>query len=170
MSDIKYSVFLQRQIEVQLLKPIIEGLSGVYGEEDIINNIRDSIEKIAFENGRKFKEEQKDNSLLTYAKNWKKLAEGDSLTVEDFNLSTSKLTFRITRCEYAAFYKQIGSEKLGETLSCCRDQAFLNGFSENIEMHRSKSILEGNPSCDFEFSYKVQNDNLEQKQLPADFK
>jgi hypothetical protein len=156
MNNIKHSIFLQRQIEAQLLKPVIEGLSSVYDEDEVIKNIRGSIEKIAFENGRKFKEEQKDNSLLTYAGNWKKLAEGDSLTIEDFKLSDSKLTFRITRCQYAEFYKQLKSTKLGETLSCCRDQAFLNGFSDNIEMVRSKSILDGNPSCDFEFTYKNQ--------------
>lgn len=155
MNDNKPSIFLQRQIEAQLLKPVIEGLSSVYDEDEIIKNIRGSIEKIAFENGKKFKEEQKDNSLLTYAENWKKLAEGDSLTIEDFNLSDSKLTFRITRCQYAEFYKQLNSVKLGETLSCCRDQAFLNGFSDNIEMRRSKSILDGNSSCDFEFTYKT---------------
>ncbi len=155
-NDSNPSIFIQRQIEAQLLKSVIEGLSFVYDEAEIIKNIRGSIEKIAFENGRKFKKEQKDNSLLTYAKNWKKLAEGGSLTIDDFKLSDSKLTFRITRCQYAEFYKQLNSEKLGETLSCCRDQAFLNGFSDNIVMQRSKSILDGNPSCDFEFTYKNQ--------------
>lgn len=156
MNDIKPSIFIQRQIEAQLLKPVIEGLSSIFNEDEIIQNIRNSIEKIAFENGRKFKEEQNDNSLLTYAENWKKLAEGDSLTIKDFNLSDSKLTFKITRCLYAEFYKQLKSPKLGETLSCCRDQAFLNGFSDNIQMCRSKSILDGNHSCDFEFTYKNQ--------------
>ncbi len=155
-NDSKPSIFIQRQIETQLLKPIIEGLSSVFNEDAIIENIRGSIEKIAFENGIKFKTEQNDNSLLTYAENWKKLAEGNSLTIENFNLSDSKLTFRITRCQYAEFYKQLNSVKLGEILSCCRDQAFLNGFSDNIEMRRSKSILDGNHSCDFEFTYKNQ--------------
>jgi len=156
MNDIKPSIFSQRQIEAQLLKPVIEGLALVYSEDEVIKNIKGSIEKIAHENGRKFKEEQKDNCLLTYAKNWKKLAEGDSLTIEDFKLSDSRLIFRITRCQYAEFYKQLNFEKLGEILSCCRDQAFLNGFSDNIEMRRSKSILDGNLSCDFEFTYKNQ--------------
>lgn len=156
-SEIKFNIFVQRQIEAQLLKPIVEGLSSIYNEDDILNNIKCTIEKIAFENGRKFKVDQKDNSLLTYAKNWKKLAEGDSLTIEDFQLTDTKLTFKITKCEYATFYKQINSEKLGNTLSCCRDKAFLSGFSDCIEMKRSKSILEGNTSCDFEFKYKKES-------------
>ena len=64
-NDSKPSIFIQRQIETQLLKPIIEGLSSVFNEDAIIENIRGSIEKIAFENGIKFKTEQNDNSLLT---------------------------------------------------------------------------------------------------------
>ncbi len=159
MNDIKQPVFSQRQIEARLLQPIIAGLCSVYDEEDIIHNIRGTIERIAFEAGRKFKEEQKDNSLLAYAEHWKQLAAGSSLTIEDFNLSATKLTFKITHCEYAAFYKQINAEKLGSTLSCCRDKAFLQGFSNCIEMHRSKTILEGNPGCEFEFIFNDEDTN-----------
>lgn len=155
MSNNNQSILSQRQIEAQLLKPIIEGLSSVYDEESIINNIRSTIEKIAFEDGQKLKEEHKSRSLSIIAEHWRKLSEGDSLVIDDFTVSGSLLTFRITLCRYAEYYKKLKAEKLGEALSCCRDKAFLNGFSENIEMCRSKTILEGNPSCDFIYSYKA---------------
>jgi hypothetical protein len=158
MNNNNQSIFSQRQIEAQLLKPIIEGLSSVYGEEDILTNIKGTIEKIAFENGRKLQEEDKNNSLQTLGKHWRKLAEGDCLVVEDFTISASKLAFSITHCKYAEYYKKLQAEKLGNILSCCRDKAFLNGFSEDIEMYRSKSILEGNPTCDFVYTYKENND------------
>lgn len=155
MSNKNHSIFSQRQIEAQLLKSIIEGLSSVYDEEIIINNIRETIEKIAFEDGKKLKEENKNNSLSILAEHWRKLSDGDSLVIEDFTLSVSMLTFRIKLCKYAEYYKKLNAEKLGDTISCCRDKAFLKGFSENIELCRSKSILEGNPSCDFVYSYKA---------------
>jgi hypothetical protein len=82
------------------------------------------------------------------------------LVVEDLTISASKLTFSITHCKYAEYYKNIKAEKLGDTLSCCRDKAFLKGFSEDIEMYRSKSILEGNPTCDFVYAYK---ENIEKR-------
>jgi len=159
MSHNNHTIFSQRQIEAQLLKPIIDGLSSVYDEEDIINNIRGTIEKIAFENGRKLKEEHKNNSLFTLSEHWRKLAEGDSLVIEDFTITASKLKFSITHCKYAEYYKKLQAEKLGNMLSCCRDKAFLNGFSENIEICRSESILEGNPTCDFVYTYKVKTKN-----------
>ena len=158
MSKNNHSIFSQRQIEARLLKPVIEGLTSVYNEEGIINNIRETIEKIAFEEGRKLKEEHKNNSLSILAEHWRRLTEGDSLVIEDFTITASKLKFRITHCKYAEYYKKLQAEKLGNMLSCCRDKAFLNGFSENIEMCRSKSILEGNPSCDFVYSYKVEKE------------
>ena len=161
MSKNNHSIFSRRQIEVQLLIPLVERLTSVYDEEDIVNRLRETIEKIAFEDGRKLKEEHKNNSLSILAEHWRKLTEGDSLVIEDFTLSGSKLTFRITRCKYAEYYKRLNEEKLGNTLSCCRDKAFLNGFSENIEMCRSKTILEGNPSCDFVYSYKVDKEKLQ---------
>lgn len=161
MSKNNHSIFSQRQIEARLLKPVIEGLTSVYNEEGIINNIRETIEKIAFEDGRKLKDEHKNNSLSILAEHWRRLTEGDSLVIEDFTLSGSKLTFRITRCKYAEYYKSLNEEKLGNTLSCCRDKAFLNGFSENIEMCRSKTILEGNPSCDFVYSFKLNIEKLQ---------
>ena len=158
MNNNNHSIFSQRQIEARLLKQVIENLSSVYDEEGILTNIKGTIEKIAFEDGRKLREEHKNNNLLTLAKHWRKLAEGDSLVVEDFNISASKLTFSVKHCKYAEYYKKIGAEKLGDTLSCCRDKAFLNGFSEDIEMSRSKSILEGNPTCDFVYKYKENNE------------
>ena len=96
MKNEKTSVFLQRQIEVRLLKPVIERLSAEFGKDEVLNNIRTTIEKIAFESGRKLKESTNDNSLSILAEHWQKLAEGDSLIMEDFLLSDSRLSFNIT--------------------------------------------------------------------------
>jgi hypothetical protein len=160
MKNISHGIYFQRQIEARLLKSVIEGLTSVCNEEVIIRNIRETIERIAFEDGRKLKEENKNDSLSILADHWRKLSRGDSLVIEDFIHSNNKLTFRITRCKYAEYYKKLNVEKLGNTLSCCRDKAFLNGLSENIEICRSKTILEGNPSCDFVYSYKMGKERI----------
>jgi hypothetical protein len=148
------SVFLQRQIEVRLLKPVIERLSAEFGKDEVLNNIRTTIEKIAFESGGKLKESTSGNILSVLADYWQKLAEGDSLVMEDFLLSDSRLSFKITHCKYADYYKLLKAEELGEVFSCCRDKAFIMGFSNNIKMSRSKTIMEGNSGCNFTYELR----------------
>ena len=153
MKNEETSVFLQRQIEVRLLKPVSDRLAEEFGKDAVLNNIRTTIEKLAFEHGRKLKECTSHNNLSTLAEHWQKLAEGDSLVMEDFVLSDSRLSFNITQCKYADYYKLLEAEELGEVLSCCRDKAFLKGFANNMKMSRSKTIIEGNSSCNFTYEY-----------------
>ena len=153
----KNSIFTQRQIEALILKQVTDGLSVQFRKEEILDNLRVTIEKIAFENGKILKDKNP-KQLLTLAKHWKKLAEGGSLETNQMECTDSQLTFRVTYCKYAEFYKEIGATELGMILSCCRDSPFLEGFSYNIKMKRSKTILEGNSSCDFIYELKNSED------------
>ncbi|MCF6332629.1 MAG: L-2-amino-thiazoline-4-carboxylic acid hydrolase [Draconibacterium sp.] len=146
------NILLRRQTEINLLLPVIHNLSVQFCAEEVINNIRNTIESLAFEDGKKLKKENEGkNNFLVLGKQWEKLASNNSLIIEDFLLSGSSLSFRITRCKYAEYYKGLNAESLGEVISCCRDEAFLKGFSNKIKMSRSKTILEGNDSCIFNY-------------------
>lgn len=140
----------QRQIEARLMKRIAEGLFEKFVKDEVLSNLRDTFRKIAFEDGKKLKIKNS-NPMLTLENHWQKLIEGYALEIEGFERTESKMTFKVTRCKYAEFYKEIGVSELGTILSCCRDEAFLKGFTDQIKMIRSKTILEGNNCCEFNY-------------------
>lgn len=151
----KISILVQRQIEANVLMPVVKGLSVQFGEIEVLKNIRTTIEKMAFEDGEKLNQNTKDkNQLSVLGKHWQKLADNSALIIEDFKVTKSELSLRVKRCKYAEYYQELNSKDLGKTISCCRDEAFLKGFSKDITMHRSKTILEGNDSCDFKYQLK----------------
>ncbi|MCF6356328.1 MAG: L-2-amino-thiazoline-4-carboxylic acid hydrolase [Draconibacterium sp.] len=150
----KVSIFLQRQIEARILKEVTDGLFLNYKKEEILENIRATIEKIAFEAGMEIRNSEDKHPLLTLKKHWEKLSEGSSLKIEQMEVTDSQMTFSVTNCKYADFYKELDAADLGNTMSCCRDSAFLKGFSDDIKMERSKTIMEGSSSCDFIYKLK----------------
>jgi hypothetical protein len=48
-------------------------------------------------------------------------------------------------------YRELGLEDLGATLSCLRDFELARGFNPDIELTRTKTIMEGAAFCDFRF-------------------
>ena len=65
--------------------------------------------------------------------------------------SEQAFDFNITRCRYAEMYRELGLADLGYTLSCNRDAAFVEGFSDDLELRRTQTIMEGAPYCDFRY-------------------
>lgn len=155
------NILQQRQIEARLMKRVIEGLFEKFDKDEVLSNLRDTFRKIAYEDGKKLKKE-KSNPMLILEKHWQKLTEGEALVMEGFLNTESKMSFKVTQCKYAEFYKEIGAPELGTILSCCRDEAFLKGFTNRIKMMRSKTILEGNNCC--EFKYELQSPEKFNKQ------
>lgn len=154
MSNAKLEILTQRKIEMNLLQPIIEALSETFESEQIRSTITHVIESIAYTQGKNLKQTSAHNDLNTYSKHWEQLAAGNALELADMKLTKDELSFKVTRCEYAEYYKKINAQQHGEILSCCRDEAFLKGYSERINMHRSTCIMHGEDACTFTFVEK----------------
>lgn len=58
----------------------------------------------------------------------------------------------MTRCRYAEMYRDLGMADLGATLSCNRDAALVDGYSENISFKRTQTLMEGASCCDFQYA------------------
>jgi len=46
-------------------------------------------------------------------------------------------------------YRELGLAELGYTLSCNRDASLIEGFSPDIELTRTQTLMEGASYCDF---------------------
>ncbi len=69
-------------------------------------------------------------------------------------MNKNSLKFDVTRCKYAEMYERLGMKELGNLLSCYRDFAFLDGFDPDIELKRTKTLMEGDDLCDFCYMQK----------------
>jgi len=82
-------------------------------------------------------------------------ASGGGLEIEWLQKSADKLDFNVTGCGYAEFYKELGLPELGCLFHCNRDFAMAEGFSSQIALQRSQTIMEGADHCDFRFRRKA---------------
>jgi hypothetical protein len=48
-------------------------------------------------------------------------------------------------------YHHLGIPELGDTLSCSRDFALIEGFNPEIRLNRTQTIMQGAAWCDFRY-------------------
>jgi len=70
-----------------------------------------------------------------------------------FQLQETTWPNRLSRI-YAEFYRDLGLPELGYLFRCNRDFAMVEGFSSNLKLQRTQTIMEGGTHCDFRFTRK----------------
>ena len=73
------------------------------------------------------------------------------MEIELIEQSAERLSFNVVRCRYAEMYHALGLAELGASLSCRRDFALAEGFSPEIRLVRTQTLMQGAPFCDFRF-------------------
>jgi predicted ArsR family transcriptional regulator len=144
-------VLKRREIEARILLPVIEALGKEFGKERVVEIVRDVIVGVAQAQGREVAAQQGGTSLghLAHAlEDWQK---GDAYRMDVLEQSDERFSFNVTRCRYAEMYRSLGIPELGALLSCNRDFALAEGFSPDIELTRTQTIMQGAPHCDFRF-------------------
>ena len=144
-------VLKRREIEARILLPVIEALGKEFGKERVVEIVRDVIVNVAQAQGREVAAQQGGTSLghLAHAlEDWQK---GDAYRMDVLEQGDERFSFNVTRCRYAEMYRSLGIPELGALLSCNRDFALAEGFSPDIELTRTQTIMQGAPHCDFRF-------------------
>ncbi|RXH40172.1 L-2-amino-thiazoline-4-carboxylic acid hydrolase [Bradyrhizobium zhanjiangense] len=150
-SEVVISHLQRRKIEGRVLIPFIQVLRDRFGQSAMREVVDETIRKLAAEDGARWAATygKTTASLRTVAQElW---AGGGSMDVEVVSESDDHLDFNVTRCQYAAFYKELGLADLGIRVHCNRDHAMLAGFNDELELSRSQTIMEGGAYCDFRF-------------------
>ncbi len=144
---------LRREIEARIVGQLIDALVLEFGREPVYKVIKNTIIRIAGEQGAQFADQAGSNSLrhfMSVLEIWKK---GGALEMEILEQADNKLSFNVTRCRYAELYRELGfTPELGYMLSCNRDFALIKGFNKDITLRRTQTIMEGAPYCDFRFT------------------
>ena len=141
----------QREIEAQIVGPLIRAFASEIGQERTLEIVRNLIRDLARKSGAELARAVGQQTLEAFAESLDRWRENGALEIDLLEQSPTRLSFNVTRCRYAEMYKALGLADLGGSLSCERDHALINGFNPNVELTRTQTIMEGASCCDFRF-------------------
>jgi hypothetical protein len=141
----------QREIEAKIVGPLVRAFIAEVGQARAISILRGVITDLARQGGADLARALGEHSLEAFARSLDRWRENDALEFDMLEQTADRLSFNVVRCRYAELYRALGMEDLGASLSCQRDFALAEGFSPDIELVRTQTLMEGAPFCDFRF-------------------
>ena len=152
----RIGVLTRREVEARMLAPLIEALGAEFGRERVIAVVRDTIVRIAQEQGAALAEAMGSDSLPAFSETLSSWTRDNALEIEVLEKSEDAFGFNVTRCRYAELYRSLGVPELGAVFSCNRDGALIEGFNPGVEFTRTQTIMQGAPFCDFRYRRRPQ--------------
>jgi len=144
-------VLTRREVEARLLAPLIEALADTFDRHQVLDAIRSAVVGIARQQGREMRQQLGGDSLRHFAESLKFWSQDQALELDVIEQSETVFAFNVTRCRYAEMYHHLGIPELGDTLSCSRDFALIEGFNPEIRLNRTQTIMQGAAWCDFRY-------------------
>ena len=149
----RLGVLARREVEARILAPIISALGDEFGREKVVDVVRDTIIRIAQEQGDDLAQTMGGNGSQSFLDSLQYWTKDEALTIDVLEHNDEKLSFNVTRCRYAELYKSLGIPELGAVLSCNRDFALIDGFNKNASLTRTQTIMEGATHCNFRYTF-----------------
>ena len=147
----KLGVLTRREVEARILIPVINALGDAFGRDEVLTVVRDTIVKIARQQGAALSQQMGGNSLKNFVDSLAYWTQDKALEIDVIEESDEVLSFNVTRCRYAELYESLGIREIGTSFSCTRDFALIEGFNPEILLERSQTIMEGAEYCDFRY-------------------
>ncbi|MCG8406556.1 MAG: L-2-amino-thiazoline-4-carboxylic acid hydrolase [Phycisphaerales bacterium] len=142
----------RREIQAPIVATLINGFAKELGREKAMEIAIRTIQEDARADGQK--------TGLEYGRDLKGLAqvvkevwcEDGGVIIDILEESDDTFAFNVKKCGYAEAYEKLGIKELGTCLSCHRDEPFAEAFGPNIKLHRTQTIMDGAPHCDFKYT------------------
>lgn len=144
----------RRKIEAGVLIPMVQAFQQAFGKERANEISREVIMALARKDGERWAR-QFGTDLEAMEQVTGVWAGGGSLDIEPVGKSVDRLDFNVVRCRYAEFYKELGLTELGYLFHCNRDFGMVEGFSPDLTLKRTQTIMQGAGYCDFRFMRKA---------------
>jgi hypothetical protein len=150
MADI--GILQQRRIEAAFAKGIFEEMAAEIGRERAKEILSRAVVKLAKQAAAEMaKESPEGPSLAHFISQQERWTRDDALQIEVVSQDEKSYAFNVRRCRYAETYKDMGLAELGAVLSCNRDGAFCEGYSDKLKLTRTQTIMGGASHCDFRY-------------------
>jgi hypothetical protein len=151
-SEVRVTHLKCREIQAPIVSSLIQGFAEEIGSDKTIEVAKKVINKDAIESGKKLAQEFLGNTMSEMTKIVKEVwAKDGAMKIQIIRENDNELFFDVTYCGYAQMYEKMRIKELGFILSCSRDFPFLEGFNPEIELRRTKTIMEGAECCDFRY-------------------
>ena len=151
-SQVRITHLKCREIQAPIVSSLIQGFAEEIGSDKTIKVAKKVINKDAIESGKKLAQEYSGNTMSELTKIVKEVwAKDGAMRIQIIRENDNELFFDVTHCGYSQMYEMMGIKELGFILSCSRDFPFLEGFNPEIELRRTKTIMEGAECCDFRY-------------------
>lgn len=147
----RIGVLTRREVEARMLAPLIEALGAAFGRERVIEVVRDTIVRIAQQQGAALAASMGSDDLPAFSDSLRFWTQDNALEIEVLERSEQAFDFNVIRCRYAELYHALGIPELGAVFSCNRDAALIEGFNPAVEFTRTQTIMQGAPFCDFRY-------------------
>jgi hypothetical protein len=141
----------KRAIEALAIAPLIREVSQIIGRDEAMALLQKVNQQEAFQRGRSMISKDGQNvmeELLNDVSGW---GEGGIWEMDVLEQTSTTYFFNVTRCPYYEKYRELGLEEFGVGFSCCRDEPFARGLNPQLELVRTKTIMEGADHCDFRY-------------------
>jgi len=141
----------KRAIEAMAIAPFIEAVSQKIGSEAARELLTEINEQEAFQRGQAMMDATGKNGIAELAEDVSSWGDGAFWEMDIIEQTATTYFFDVRRCPYYEKYKEMGLDKYGVELSCCRDEPFARGLNPNLKLVRTKTIMEGADCCDFRY-------------------
>lgn len=142
----------KRIVEAQAIAPFFRAVAEKLGWEEALAALTAVNEEEAFRRGVDTAERLGGNGIDELAHDVDGWGVGGTWEMEVLERTPSTYSFDVTRCPYHEQYRELGLEKLGVALSCCRDHPFARGFNPRLRLVRTRTLMEGADRCDFRYT------------------
>ncbi|CAN5873790.1 L-2-amino-thiazoline-4-carboxylic acid hydrolase [soil metagenome] len=147
-------VLTRREIEARALKPFFEAVAAELGEDKTRALLREVVVTAAKDAGAAMRTRAEGDGLEAFAAQWEPWFRGGALEIDELERTEEVWAFNVTRCRYAELYRALGMADLGATLSCNRDAALIEGYSDEVAFERTQTLMAGSGYCDFRYRKK----------------
>ena len=149
--NVKLTRIEKRSIEVQAIAPIIDIISKKLGKEEALEILKEVNQKEAFKRGQSTVRTAGLGTIEELVKDVSTWGDGGEWNIEVLEQTSTTYHFNVHRCLYYDKYKELGFEKIGVQLSCCRDEPYARGLDPKLRLSRTQTLMEGADFCDFRY-------------------
>ncbi len=142
----------QVRIQAQMLVPIVKTLRAELGAETANALILKALGGIWREFGENWAKEVNASSNREKLETaWVTFAGGEALEYDAASADDGTHEVNVTGCRYAQLFEELGEPDLGFLLICSQDYPLFEGFTPDLELTRTQTIMQGATHCDFRF-------------------
>jgi hypothetical protein len=148
------SILEQAKIQAQVLVPLLKAFQAELGTERANEIARKALGSWAYKMGKEVGAQGIGTAAEKVAAVLPVFSADDAHDIEVLKQTPEAFEFNVTRCRYAQFYKELGEPELGFLFLCSQDFPLTEGFSPDLELVRTQTIMQGASYCDFRWRMK----------------